>query len=807
VSVSPINSGGGNISITGTSLTKDGIAIGDLIDSGAGNVTLTADRINLNPGAAEFVQGTGTLLIQPLNPATNLQVGGTGMPDTTFLTTGELNRISGGFNSLIIGRGDGSGLIRMGDNLTLTLPVTFQSPSGAGSIDTTGFTLEGIANANFTLIANQSITTGPILNPGRTLTLTSLSSGIDATSGPLDTSSPTTGGSMTLRAKTDIQVNTMNVQGGTQGGIVDLVSDRFIRATGTFVDQGGRTASISAAGGSAAGQITIRHGGLAPFTIGDASLNGTAGAITDGFQTLLPVTQILNLPGTFVQGGIRITPGGILVKGRPVNTLPGGVDTAQLDDTLNLPAELLTTLNGNISLFPIDQGLFASTGQPVLTDMLRQQVGVALDEGDITNAIALLEQMFTQQYQFHLRLPKNSFMSFLPGQIGNLNLLINIDEIQSELRKLHTQTGFKPAIIYILSRPEQLDLILVPPDTKPIYRAVRSAPNLQLIQQLQTFRMQIANPIQTRTQSYRRSAEVLHQWLITPLEPDLKRLQINTLIFALDEGLRATPLAALHDGQTFLVERYNLSLIPSFNLVNPQYGDVRNAKVLAMGASQFVNQSPLPAVPIELAAIVGAAQMSTSPTPGLWSGRSFLNQDFTLANLQQQHQQQPTGVIHLATHAEFQPGQLDNSYIQLWDQKLLLSQLRQLGWADAAVELLVLSACQTALGDRDAELGFGGLAVQAGVKTAVGSLWSVSDEGTLALIQAFYRQLRQTSIKAEALRQAQLELIKGKIRIEQGRLITANEAIPLPSELTKVQNTNLSHPYYWSAFTIIGSPW
>jgi Uncharacterized protein conserved in bacteria len=136
--------------------------------------------------------------------------------------------------------------------------------------------------------------------------------------------------------------------------------------------------------------------------------------------------------------------------------------------------------------------------------------------------------------------------------------------------------------------------------------------------------------------------------------------------------------------------------------------------------------------------------------------------------------------------------------------------VRELGWNQPPkVELLVLSACKTAVGDEGVELGFAGLAVQAGVKSVLASLWYVSDEGTLGLMAEFYHHLKVAPIKAEALRQAQIAMIKGQVRIENGRLILSNlnKELELPPELAKLGNENLSHPYYWSAFTMIGSPW
>jgi CHAT domain-containing protein len=161
----------------------------------------------------------------------------------------------------------------------------------------------------------------------------------------------------------------------------------------------------------------------------------------------------------------------------------------------------------------------------------------------------------------------------------------------------------------------------------------------------------------------------------------------------------------------------------------------------------------------------------------------------------------------LATHGEFKPGDPGNSYIQLFDSQLRLDELRQLGWNNPPVELLVLSACRTALGDEEAELGFTGFAVQAGVKSALGSLWYVSDEGTLGLMTEFYQYLKTAPIKAEALRQAQLAMIQGKVRLQGGQLLGTQVSLPLPPELADIGNINLSHPYYWAAFTMVGNPW
>ena len=123
------------------------------------------------------------------------------------------------------------------------------------------------------------------------------------------------------------------------------------------------------------------------------------------------------------------------------------------------------------------------------------------------------------------------------------------------------------------------------------------------------------------------------------------------------------------------------------------------------------------------------------------------------------------------------------------------------------VDLLVLSACETALGNIDAELGFAGLAVTSGVRSALASLWQVSDEGTMGLMAEFYQQLQTTTTKSEALRQAQLAMLRGEVRLEGGSLVTPKGNFALNDELKRLGDKKLTHPYFWSAFTMIGNPW
>lgn len=371
--------------------------------------------------------------------------------------------------------------------------------------------------------------------------------------------------------------------------------------------------------------------------------------------------------------------------------------------------------------------------------------------------------------------------------------------IRDTLQRIAQQTGQRTAIIYAFVQPSHLELVLLPPTGEPIFKRVPTAPKALLLATAQRLVNAVKTPNITNRQRYLQPAQQLYQWLIAPLAADLATHQIDTLLFSLDPGLRAIPLAALYDGRQFLVEKYSLGLTPSINLTDTRYVSLQQAKVLALGRSEFDSQSPLPSVPMELGTIIESQGQ----------GKALINEDFTVNRLKGLRRQESFPIVHLATHADFKPGDANNAYIQLWDARLQLNQLRKLNWNNPPLELLVLSACRTAVGDDAAELGFAGLAVQAGAKSVLASLWYVSDEGTLGFMTEFYRQLHQAPIKAEALRQTQLAMLRGEVRIEDGYLIGLDKTqrLELPGVLSVLGNQTLAHPAYWAGFTMVGSPW
>jgi CHAT domain-containing protein len=751
--------------------------------AGGNALTLRAGEINFT-GGADSVSGTGDLSLQPATANQGIEIGGAGDTAALDLTADDIAALANGFAAIAIGRDDGSGAITIRNPVSFADPVQIISPVGTGTIAATG-TITGEDDASITLRANQDVTAGDITaNAGITLishTGAVLSGNLDTsgtttdggnitvqardriTTGAIDSSAQTgNGGNVTLDPENDIQVTSINAQGGTNGvgGTVDATTESFFRATGTFTDQNGIEASISSAGGVGGGAITVRHGGngITPFIVGDATTNGTAGAMTSrADNTIAPVRSFRD---TFRQDDI-----GIITEFSP---LPS--------DDIPPPETILETDN------------------PPSQDAPQAE----LPEVTIDTVVSQWEETFTREFETYLGLPETAIKS--------------LDDARNTLRRIEDATGVKPALIYAVFSPQTapgliqtsdaqnpndgLELILVTADDPPIRKRVEGAVRQKVIPVSETFRREITT-ITSRPNTYLPPAQQMYRWLLAPLEADLQAREIDNLVYIADTGLRTAPLAALHDGRGFIIERYSVGLMPSLSLTDTRYADIRDAQVLAMGASRFEEKKNLAAVPVELSAI----------TANLWLGKSLLDERFTLENLKAQRQRNPFGIVHLATHATFEPGEPSHSYIQLWDTKLRLNQLRQLDWNDPTVQLLVLSACKTAQGSETVELGFAGLAVQAGVQSALASLWFVSDEGALALMANFYEELKAAPIKAEALRRAQVAMLNGEVRLEEGNLITPERTIPLPPELTDLGSQNLSHPKFWAAFTLIGNPW
>lgn len=585
------------------------------------------------------------------------------------------------------------------------------------------------------------------------------------------------------------------------GNVVKGISADIIHGVATVVEPG---FTIVADGLGGDGTITITHGGgsSVPFDVGDSSVNGTAGSISTGTTTLANESFL----GDVEIGNIQISTAEIPPVIPPV--VPPTTETPV--EPIALPSEAVELAASCIT----DCG---ETGAP-------ESVG-KIPTGEFNNlpapelALQNFESQLTTEVTDYLGLEDSAASDNPTGAPTTGSKVSGASDLlaaQASLLKAQGQTGKRPALIYAVfgagsaagdtnnvlqqSTPsDPLELLLVTADGEPKYIRL-PATRGDVLELAHRFRRQVASPGRVGTKTYLPVAQKLYQLLIAPLEAELETQEIDTISFITDAGLRSIPLAALHDGENFLIQTYNVGLMPSLSLTDLTYQDIRNVSALVAGTSVFADQIPLPGVPVELDAISSQ-----------WSSGLLQGDTFSLNKLQGERQKSAYGIIHLATHGEFNAGDLSKSYLHLHNEKLGLDQLRTIGLHKPAVELITLSACQTALGSRSAELGFAGFAVLTGAKTAVASLWSVSDEASAGLMIEFYQQLqgRQSTIKAEALRRAQLAMIRGDITVEGDQLKLLSERRQLPSELALGDDViqDFSHPYYWAAFSLIGSPW
>ena len=255
------------------------------------------------------------------------------------------------------------------------------------------------------------------------------------------------------------------------------------------------------------------------------------------------------------------------------------------------------------------------------------------------------------------------------------------------------------------------------------------------------------------TREFLPHAQQLYEWLIRPLDAELARHRIDTLVFVPDGPLRTIPMAALHDGRRFVVARYAVGTTPSMDLTDPRPLAREHTRVLAVGVTEAVQGfPPLPYVSEELAAV-----------REVFGGTMLLNEQFRVAALEQNLRQERFSILHIASHGQF-GRDVDRTFVLTFDGRLTMDRLDQMvslfKTRQEPLELLTLSACETAAGDDRAALGLAGVAVKAGARSALATLWYINDQASAKLIAEFYRQLQDPSIsRAVALQRAQQMLL------------------------------------------------
>lgn len=377
-------------------------------------------------------------------------------------------------------------------------------------------------------------------------------------------------------------------------------------------------------------------------------------------------------------------------------------------------------------------------------------------------------------------------------QARNVLESLQLAELNNFFREACVETNSKPidqldtsaAVVYpiILSNQQQsnanverLEVILsLPKQPSRLYSTTLKKQELEeTVEQIQAFLKSPETKLEQSLPYYQK----VYDWLIRPLQQDLESNKIKTLVFVLDEKLRNIPMSVLHDGKQYLLQKYAIALTPGLQLINPKPLTEINIKAITAGISEpREGFEGLPQVKQELKQIedLGVAT------------KSLLNDKFTTKEVQNQILNSDVSIIHLATHAQFS-SIADDTFILFWDQRMNVKQLGNLLRNNTLtsrrpIELLVLSACETAIGDQRATLGLAGVAVRSGARSTMATLWSVQDESTAKFMGHLYSQLEQakkTKInKAQALQQAQLALLNDQ---------------------------QYSNPHFWAPFVVVGN--
>jgi len=346
------------------------------------------------------------------------------------------------------------------------------------------------------------------------------------------------------------------------------------------------------------------------------------------------------------------------------------------------------------------------------------------------------------------------------------------------LRALLQGLGGDSVLLQLYLTDDRIHFLLTTPGVQ-LARSV-SVPATELNRQIGQFRRLLRDPRSDPLPA----AQALYRLLIAPVAQDLEQAGARTVMLSLDGALRYLPFGALHDGQRYLLQRWNLPIYTSVTRDRLRDAVTPAWRAAGLGVTRQIGSfDALPGVRAEMNRII--QQPGTAPaTPAAMPGEVHLDEQFTARKLMEVSRA-GFSVMHLASHFRFSPGTEANSFLLLGDgQQLTLGEMRQKNLRFDQTELLTLSACETGLGggrdERGQEIeGFGVLAQQQGARAVLATLWAVADQSTAALMAETYRQREaQRLSKIEALRQAQLALQR---------------------------EPNYAHPFYWAPFILMGN--
>ena len=421
--------------------------------------------------------------------------------------------------------------------------------------------------------------------------------------------------------------------------------------------------------------------------------------------------------------------------------------------------EILQTIRADLTGdYRGQRSSFRSVAGPLLTDLT-----------DVLLARATVESDAASKEQY-LREALNTTELFKTAELQDFfkDECVAVQQAKSvSIDKISPRT----AVVYPILLEDRLELLLnLPSGLKLITQNITAD---KVTRQIRWLRKLLEK---RTTHQYLVHARRLYDMVIRPMEEFLEAENVDTLVIIPEGPMRTIPFSTLHDGEQFLISKYALATAPSLSLVDPKPIKRDNMNVLISGLSVSVADFPaLPFVKAEIASIKDV----------LLDSKVLLNDEFTLDRLDRELREASYTIVHIASHGEFGSGP-DDSFLLAFDGKLTLDGLEDFlklsQFRDEPVELLTLSACKTAAGDDRSALGLAGVAVKAGARSALASLWSISDQAASILLTKFYEQLTDPKMsKAKALQNAQ------RAFIEDDQLVA------------------LRHPAYWSPFLLIGN--
>jgi CHAT domain-containing protein len=383
--------------------------------------------------------------------------------------------------------------------------------------------------------------------------------------------------------------------------------------------------------------------------------------------------------------------------------------------------------------------------------------------------------------QENLQKARNTIESLQLAELENFFRSACLDAKPEQIDRVVDSDDPRAAVIYPIVLPDRLEVILKLPTQEKLRRYVTNKSQSEVESSLGKLRQYLKEP--DRINDVKNLSQQVYDWLIQPLEAELGKTKVRTLVFVLDGALRNIPMAVLYDHKQkqYLIEKYAIALAPGLSLLEPKplQRERLSALTAGLGEKREVEGrefAPLENVRLELERIESEVPRS----------EELFNQAFTKTNLQKQINSASFSVVHIATHGKFSSN-LEETFILTWDELLKVKDLDNLlrisnQSRSRSIELLVLSACETAAGDKRAALGLAGVAMRAGARSTLATLWQVDDRSTAELMIQFYRELFTNKVtKAEALQRSQVAL------------------------LTNYRYENYESPYYWAPYVLLGN--